>query len=85
MSIIKKIKQIWKQGYDNTGMTDEEFAILQHLDRSIDDTNDICPYCGEEILGGLSCREENGGFFSSTRYYSKYSCMECGTEWEVEE
>ena len=74
MNIIKKIKQIWKQGYE-----------VQNLNRSIDDTNDICPYCGEEILGGLSCREENGGFFSSTRYYSKYSCMECGAEWEVEE
>ena len=85
MSIIKKIKQIWQQGYDNTGMTDEEFAMLQHLDNSIGGTDDICPYCGTETLGGISCREENGGFFSSTRYYSKYSCMECGAEWEVEE
>lgn len=38
MNIIKKIKQIWKQWYDNTGMTDEEFAILQHLDNSIGGT-----------------------------------------------
>lgn len=60
-----------------------------HIQATIEneiDADCICPHCGEETLGGISCREEIGGlFFSKTKYYSKYSCMYCGTEWEVDD
>ena len=56
------------------------------MEKRIADDDSTCPYCGERAWGGLSCREETGGlFFSKVRYYTQYSCRECGTEWEVDE
>lgn len=56
------------------------------IERRIAKNDCTCPHCGTESLGGISCREDTGGFFfSKVRYYTQYSCMECGTEWEVDE
>lgn len=56
------------------------------MERRIADDDSTCPYCGERAWGGLSCREETGGFFfGKVRYYSQYTCRKCGTEWEVDE
>lgn len=56
------------------------------LEKRIADDDCTCPHCGERTLGGLRCEEETGGFFfSKVRYYTHYSCRECGTEWEVDE
>ena len=34
--IIERLKQAWQQICECTGMTDEEFAILQQIDDSIE-------------------------------------------------
>lgn len=55
------------------------------MERRIANEDSTCPHCGTQSLGVI-CREDTGGFFfSKVRYYVRYSCIECGTEWEVDE
>lgn len=55
------------------------------MERRLEDDDCTCPHCGTKTLGGIIRREETGGFFfNKVRYYTRYCCIECGTEWEVD-
>ena len=51
-------------------------------ERSIEYSDAKCPYCGLVAIFNLVYTKNDGWF--KTKKVGKYSCVDCGCEWEVE-
>ena len=51
-------------------------------ERSIEYSDAKCPYCGLVAIFNLVYTKNDGWF--KTKKVVKYSCVDCGCEWEVE-